>query len=131
MVKPEDQLATKARILIIDGDTVFSNLLGVVLHHNGFDVAKSSTAKAALRLLEDGIFDVVLSDADLPDSSGAAICKQIRMNPRLREIPVILMSGGLEEDESHRAFEAGAANFISKPFRFDTMVAKVHGCLKE
>lgn len=129
MATPRDQSTSKARILIIDGDAVFANILGTVLCDNGFDIVKLSTGKEALRLLEEGVFHIVLSDADLPDSTGTGICRQLRKNSRLRDMPVILMSGGLEEDQSRRAFESGATDFLCKPFRIDAMVAKVRACL--
>ena len=122
--------ATSTKILIVDGDAVFADILGVVLRDNGFDIVKCSTGKEASRLLEEGVFDLVLSDADLPDNSGAAICRQLKKDSRLRAMPVILMSGGLEEDQRHRAFEAGATDFLSKPFKINAMVAKVRDCLE-
>ena len=122
--------ATSTKILIVDGDAVFANILGVVLRDNGFDIVKCSTGKEASRLLEEGVFDLGLSDADLPDNSGTAICRQLKKDSRLRAMPVILMSGGLEEDQKHRAFEAGATDFLSKPFKINAMVAKVRDCLE-
>jgi two-component system phosphate regulon response regulator PhoB len=131
MATPRDQSACNARILIIDGDAVFANILSTVLRDNGFDIVKSSTGKEALRLLEEDVFHIVLSDADLPDNTGTAICRHLRKNPRLRNMPVILMSGGLEEEQRRRAFESGATDFLSKPFKINAMVARVLACLEQ
>jgi CheY-like chemotaxis protein len=62
-------------------------------------------------------FALILSDIDLPGIDGFEICRRIKQNPQLRSIPIILMSGRLPETTEPMAFQLGAVDYLSKPFK--------------
>ena len=99
--------------------------LARALGASGFEVVKAPTGKEAIRLLGSAHFDLVLSDADLPDISGFEICRRLKRDPERRQLPVIIMSGGLEQDIERLALSAGATDFISKPFKREALLEKI------
>jgi DNA-binding response OmpR family regulator len=115
----------KLRILIIDDDKQLLNALATTLSRKGFDVERAATGTEGLGHLQAGLFDLVLSDIELPDISGLEICQQIRKEPRWQKTPVILMSGRLAEDMAPLASSSGATDFISKPFLPRELITKL------
>ncbi len=114
----------KPRILVIEDEPALSRVLSLVLKGGGFDVCIAATGADGLRLAEEQNYDLILSDIDLPDISGFEICRRVKQNPNLQAVPIMLMSGRLAEGNEARALNLGAADYLSKPFRADTLLSK-------
>jgi DNA-binding response OmpR family regulator len=115
----------KPKILVIDDEPAVSRVLLLVLKDRGFDVCIAATGGGALRLTAEQTYDLILSDIDLPDMDGFEICRRLKQNPKLRAVPVILMSGRLAEGNEDRALKIGAADYLSKPFRAKSLLGKI------
>jgi len=132
MTAMEEQIAranidagAKPRILVIDDEPAFSGVLLLILKSGGFDVCIASTGADGLQLAEEQNYDLILSDIDLPDISGFEICRRVKQNPKLRSVPIILMSGWLAEENEARALKLGAVDYLSKPFPATIVLSRV------
>jgi DNA-binding response OmpR family regulator len=105
----------KARILIVEDDTPFVMLM-VELLHADCETEVATTGKRAMQMAEEGNFDLITLDVDLPDASGFEICSRLKENPRLRDTPIIFVSGRSGLENQQRGLDVGAADYITKPF---------------
>lgn len=116
------------RILAVDDDPVILDLLGSSLETNGFDdITFATTAEDALELIEvaDQPYDIFLLDIMLPGTTGIEVCKQLRTYECYRASPVLMITASRARDMMARAFEAGATDFVSKPFDALELVTRI------
>ncbi len=124
-------------ILIVDDDPHLGKLVGMRLDAEGYRTLSVRTAKQAFELLglenpaasENGV-DLVMLDIFLPDMSGIEACRHIKRTPHTADIPVIMITGSTEEEHLRQAFEAGATDYIEKPFKGVELLARIHAALR-
>lgn len=120
-----------ASILIVEDER---DLLSAMLHalaREGFKTQSAATgAEALLAIHADPPPDLVLLDLTLPDLSGIDVCKHIRDDPRTRDIPVVIASARVEEADRVLGFEAGADDYIVKPFSLRELVLRIRAVLR-
>ncbi len=102
------------RILLVEDEKGIVSNLTEFLHVEGYEVDSVSGQRDALRLLEQGKFDLVLLDISLSDGNGFAVCKAIKENYK---IPVIFLTASGDEYSTVTGFELGADDYVAKPFR--------------
>ena len=117
----------EGKVLVVDDESSLRRVLRVTLAALGFEAAEASTGEQALAMLSAGHYDVVLLDIEMPGIDGIQTCREIKkLSPR----PVVLMltvrDGG--EDRA-KAFEAGADDYVTKPFHLSDLVARVRAAL--
>lgn len=105
-----------ARVLVVDDDKVNRMMLSHALRQEGYEAVASGGGQEALELVEAEPFDVVLLDVLMPDMDGFEVLGSIKSNPRLRHLPVIMISGLEDTDGVVRCIELGAEDFLPKPF---------------
>lgn len=115
----------RPQILVIEDEASLSRVLSLALKGGGFGVSIAATGAQGLQLIQEESCDLILSDIDLPDINGFEVCKRVKQNPKLRRIPIILMSGRLAEENQARAMEEGAVDFLSKPFSMKLLLNKI------
>lgn len=101
---------------VIEDQPSVRKLLRELLEREGFFVAEAATARAALRFLADHQPDLICVDLILPEVSGFEVCAQIRGNPRLEQVPLLVISGRSSTEDQAQAQEFGASAFLAKPF---------------
>ena len=115
------------KILIIEDDTAFCQMLQKFLAKNGFDVSTSYSIKEAEDLISSSTFDIILSDVRLPKGNGVTLLPQVkRDSPRTQ---VILMTGYAEVKTAVNAIKKGAFDYISKPFTPEAILAVIKEAL--
>lgn len=119
---------TPERVLVVEDDSMISKLLSIVLEHHGFEVKVADDYASAAESLEDSEPALVLLDLMLPDGNGLDLLKWLR-DDMGRKTPVVVLTAFRQEDKALRAFELGANDFISKPFRPRELVARVQRVL--
>src|SRR6202140_5122986 len=121
-------MSTEApRILVLDDESQILRALKVVLREAGFEVVAAETAqealdRAAVRPPQAAIIDLVL-----PDGDGIEVTRQLR---EWSEMPILVLSAVGEEEQKVRALEAGADDYITKPFGARELVARLQGALR-
>ncbi|MCB1555243.1 MAG: hybrid sensor histidine kinase/response regulator [Xanthomonadales bacterium] len=116
---------TPALVMIVDDQEANLRLLGRVLSDAGFDVMPASSGAQALERLAVETPDVVLLDMRMPDMNGFAVLERIRGEPKWADIPVLFLTAAHERDLLVRAFEAGAVDYLTKPFVSEELIVRV------
>jgi PleD family two-component response regulator len=122
-------LATEAHrptVLVVDDDKVLREIIGTNLELGGFDVLSAPDGPSALAMLDERLPDVVVLDVVMPLMDGYATLGRIRRHATASHIPVIVLTGGgADTTEPVKSLEAGADDFITKPFSPQEMLARV------
>lgn len=116
-----------ARVLVVDDEPQIVRGVKVVLRHGGFEVDTADTGEAALDLVAVRLPDVVVLDLMLPDASGIEVCRQIRSWSTL---PILVLSAIGDEREKVRALDAGADDYMTKPFGPEELLARLRALLR-
>jgi DNA-binding response OmpR family regulator len=116
------------RVLVVEDDSMISKLLSIVLEHHGFEVRVADDYASAVEGLEQEHPSLILLDLMLPDGNGLDLLKWLR-DDKGDAVPVVVLTAFRQEDKALRAFELGANDFISKPFRPRELVARVQRVL--
>src|SRR2546423_1788171 len=112
-------------IVLIEDDSDLFALLKYNLEKEGFSLAGSQTGKGALELCRRLRPDLILLDIMLPDSDGLDICKGIRNDPELAEVPIIFLTARASETDRIVGLELGANDYIVKPFFIRELIARI------
>jgi two-component system, OmpR family, KDP operon response regulator KdpE len=116
-----------ARVLVCDDEPQILRALRVVLREAGFEVVPAATAAAALDVAAVSPPDAAILDLVLPDGDGIAVCRSLR---EWSQMPIIVLSAVGDEDEKVRALEAGADDYVVKPYVTDELLARVRALLR-
>lgn len=122
-----------SNILIIDDEPAVLKLLKDILIAEGLSVRPFNNGELALRSAQTDAPELILLDIRMPDMDGFAVCRRLKENPRLKDIPVIFISAATDLEEKVKAFQAGGVDYITKPFQREEVVARVktHVALNE
>ena len=119
--------ATSPRVLVVDDEPQIVRGLRVVLRNAGFQVDSAGTKEEALDALSHRPPDAVLLDLVLPDGSGVDVCKQVR---EWSHVPIVVVSAVGDEREKVRALDAGADDYVTKPFGSQELAARLRAVLR-
>jgi CheY-like chemotaxis protein len=108
-------------VLIIEDDIDIQTFAFRLLELEGYSVLKAETGSAGLKTLHDGIVNLVLLDLKLPDTDGWNILKQIKGDPGISSIPVVIFTASVGTSQRDRAIALGAAEYLTKPVTTKTL----------
>ncbi|WP_300692098.1 response regulator transcription factor [uncultured Oscillibacter sp.] len=111
------------RILIVEDDALLNKTLAYNLSSDGWDVTPALNAKTAADLLAGRSYDLVLLDINLPDGNGYDLCKLVK--PEHPDTVVIFLTANDQESDQIRGYEAGAVDYITKPFSIEALQRKI------
>lgn len=119
-----------ATVLIVEDEKSISTLLKYNLEKEGYTIIISQNGEDGIEQVKKNLPDLVILDWMLPDLSGIAVCDLIKRDPRLKSIPVIMLTAKSEETDKIRGFETGADDYVTKPFSTKELVLRVQALLK-
>jgi two-component system, sensor histidine kinase and response regulator len=114
-----------ARILVVDDREANVQVLGEMLGKLGYEIVPVTTGEQALRRLAAHPADLILLDVLMPEMDGFEVCHRIREQPQLAEIPIIFLSAADDKTFIVRALEAGAVDYVTKPFNQAELISRV------
>lgn len=118
------------RILVVDDESDIRDLLSYNLIKEGFDVSTAADGNTALEMLRHERYDLVVLDLMLPNISGIDFCKIVRAEPKLADLPVLMLTAKGEEIDRIVGLEVGADDYMTKPFSPRELVARVKAILR-
>jgi len=118
------------KILCVDDSPVNLAILSAMLKHWGYEPSLLEDGAKTIDLLKQGNIDLVLLDILMPGSDGFEICRMIKADEYLRHIPVVLLTGLSSKEDRIKGIEAGAEDFITKPFDNAEVLARIKMLLK-
>lgn len=120
----------KPCILCVDDEPANLKLLEAVLIPRGYEVIKASDGTEALTKIKEKHVDIVLLDVMMPDLNGFDVCRMIKEDERHRDIPVVMITALQSKQDRIQSIDAGAEDFISKPFDQGEVLARIRMLLK-
>jgi two-component system, OmpR family, phosphate regulon response regulator PhoB len=118
------------RILVVEDESAIAELISINLRHAGFEVTIAATAEQATIEVDGVLPDLVVLDWMLPGQSGLALAKRWRTEARTREMPVIMLTARGEEADKIAGLDAGADDYLSKPFSTQELLARIRAVLR-
>jgi len=115
-------------ILVIEDDQRVSNLIKRGLEENGFEVTQAFDGELGKKLALRNGFDLIISDIILPKISGTDLCREIRA--QRKSLPIIMLTALGTTDDKVEGFDAGADDYLVKPFEMRELIARVQALLK-
>jgi two-component system, OmpR family, phosphate regulon response regulator PhoB len=119
-----------SRVLVVDDEPAISDLLSLTLRHAGFEVQVAADAAAAEAAVKQVLPDLVLLDWMLPGVSGVSLARQWRAQSRTRALPIILLTARGAESDKVQGLDAGADDYLSKPFSQAELLARIRALLR-
>lgn len=123
-------LANRHRALLLDPDPEETTVLELRMIEQGFEVLLARSVEQAQKSLEKGDIEIVISEIDLPPADGFALLADVRQKPWGQKLPWVFVTSRSGRADAQRAFELGAADFMTKPIAADVLVAKLRQILE-
>lgn len=118
------------RVLIVEDEAAIAELMTVNLRHQGFTPVWSQDGPAAQRELDAVLPDVILLDWMLPGQSGLSLARKWRTDARTREVPILMITARGDEPDKVAGLDAGADDYITKPFSTQELLARIRAVLR-
>lgn len=123
---------TQTSVLIIEDDSYISDMYKIKLESENFEVIIANNGLEGIKTLEKRRPNIVLLDVVMPQMDGFSVLKTIKKNPKLKEIPIVLLTNLSQKENVEKGFELGAAGYIIKAhFTPSEVVAKIKDILKK
>ena len=119
-----------ATILVVEDEPAIQELISAALQHAGHRVMRAYSAEEAIPLVNGTLPDVVLLDWMLPGMSGIQFARRLRGEDRTRELPIIMLTARGEEQDKVAGLDAGADDYLTKPFSPRELVARIKAVLR-
>ena len=113
-------------LLLVDDTPRDLVLLAGILGPAGYQLSLAANGHQALALAAKELPDLIIMDILMPDLGGLEVCRQLKADPATTGIPVIFLTSQADPDEIIHGFEAGAVDYVTKPFRIHELLARVH-----
>jgi DNA-binding response OmpR family regulator len=122
-------IAVKRRILIVEDESDFRDLIGHLLSEKGYDVKTAANGEEGLRLYSEVSPDLVLLDVHLPDMTGFEICRKIRAEGPRAATPILICTVRSEVAPVAEGLGSGATDYVIKPFQVNDLLDRISAAL--
>lgn len=121
--------ASPPRIVVADDEVDVRELVAYRLSRSGYEVIEAQDGEQALRLALENPPDLAVLDVMMPKLDGYELTRRLRAEPSTQRVPVILLTARAQEADVSQGFEAGADDYLRKPFNPDELLARVRAVL--
>lgn len=119
-----------SRVLVVEDESAIAELISINLRHAGFEVTIAGTADQAQYEVDRVLPDLVVLDWMLPGQSGLALARLWRGQARTKELPIIMLTARAEETDKISGLDAGADDYLTKPFSTNELLARIRAVLR-
>ncbi len=119
-----------SRVLVVEDESAIAELIAINLRHAGYEVTIAGDAEQAQAALDGVLPDLAILDWMLPGASGLALAKRWRTQARTRELPIIMLTARAEEADKIAGLDAGADDYLVKPFSPNELLARIRAVLR-
>ena len=123
-------MADQPTVLIVEDEPSQREVLSYNLGAEGYRVVTADNGEEGLLLVEEEAPDVIVLDWMLPLVSGVEVCRQLKLRPATRSIPIIILSARSEETDKIKGLDVGADDYVTKPFSVRELMARVRTQLR-
>ena len=120
----------KYRILIVEDDEALKESISDMLEIKGYDVSTAQNGLLGINAVKEKKPDLIISDVMMPEMDGFEMLKEIKMNPDMDLIPIIMLTAKVELESKLKGLELGADDYLTKPFEFRELNLKIHNLLQ-
>jgi two-component system alkaline phosphatase synthesis response regulator PhoP len=120
----------KERILIVDDEEDILELVQYNLSREGHDVLCADSGEKALEILKSKPVDLMVLDLMLPGIDGFSVAKQVKNDPRMKHLPIVMLTAKDSESDVVAGLELGAEDYVTKPFSPRVLIARIHKVLR-
>ena len=117
-------------ILVVEDEPAILELVSVNLRHAGFQVVRATSAEEGESVIRNELPDLLVLDWMLPGQSGVGLARKLRSDERTRELPIIMLTARVHEEDKIQGLEAGADDYVTKPFSPKELVARIRAVLR-
>src|SRR5437773_11790234 len=117
--------SAKTRVLVVDDITRNLQIVGTMLRNAGYEVMPTTSGAQALERVRVQLPDLILLDLMMPEMDGLQVCQRLKADALTRQIPVIFLTASNEMEHLVKGFEAGAVDYVTKPFNAPELLARV------
>lgn len=121
----KDDSVAPIKVLVVDDERNILDIIRFNLEVEGYEVITSRDGEEALRLVRELSPDLILCDIMMPEIDGLEVCRRLKADGRTNHIPVVMLSARTQAQDKVASVEAGADDFITKPFDFSDLVARI------
>ena len=126
---PAATVAPGARVLIVDDDPVMRRLTTRALQNDGYVLTEATNGREALEVMRRETPDLVILDFVMPELDGLDVLRALRADPATVSLPVLMLTSQSDEGSTRAGFDAGATDYLTKPFSSPQLSARVRACL--
>src|SRR5947209_10965061 len=120
-------MTERRRILVVDDEPQITRVLRTSLSSQGYDIRVANDGETALEIMKDWTPNLVITDLSMPNMNGLELCRRLRL---ISQIPIIVLSVRGEEKTKVEALDAGADDYVTKPFGIEELLARVRASLR-
>src|SRR5215813_26252 len=115
------------RILVVDDESQITRVLRTSLSSQGYDIRVANDGETALEIMKDWTPDLVITDLSMPNMDGLELSRKLRLTSK---VPILVLSVRGEERTKVQALDAGADDYVTKPFGIEELLARVRAALR-
>jgi DNA-binding response OmpR family regulator len=119
-----------ATILVIDDDSIVAKSVELSLRHDGFQVSVAHSGVDGLKLARRESPDLIILDILMPGMDGYEVCRELRADPLLGNVPVLFLTAKGKDEDKIEGFRAGADDYLTKPFNIDELILRAKAILR-
>ncbi len=116
----------KSDLLVVEDSPTQAEHIKYILEKHGYEVAVAKNGKEAIDYLNTNLPSIIISDVVMPEMDGFELCKRVKGDEKLKRIPFVILTTLSEPEDVIRGLESGADNFMTKPFREEVLIERIH-----